>query len=266
MAGEEWARRIVEKQLKRTVVINDDGSRASMYDLRVGSVDSPEVAIECVRAVDAVFTETWNVGPAKGPLKSALKGNWGVEIEDSAQVKEIKQHAELLLRQLEDRGINDASADWWLELHEDVLFEQLKSLGISRVLCYTPQGEGKINLWMQGIGGAVDQDGEAVSKWVGGFLNKPACNDVRLKLLLSGALVRAVFVIVNLKGAPWSVESYLTGELNHLPRHQPVLPQEITGVWVVSGVGEKGILWDGSIWHRFAARGKGIETDPITPV
>ena len=26
MAGEEWARRILEKELKRNVVVNDDGS------------------------------------------------------------------------------------------------------------------------------------------------------------------------------------------------------------------------------------------------
>jgi len=135
MAGEEWARRIVEKHLQRPVVINDNGSRPSMYDLRIGPVDAPEVAIECVGAVDPVFTETWNIGPAKGPLKSSLKGNWGVEIEDSAPVKEIKQHAESLLCQLEDRGIHDTSADWRLELQNPVLFEQLKSLQITRILC-----------------------------------------------------------------------------------------------------------------------------------
>jgi hypothetical protein len=46
MAGEEWARRIVEKELNRAVVINDNGSAPGMYDLRVGPADAPEVAIE----------------------------------------------------------------------------------------------------------------------------------------------------------------------------------------------------------------------------
>ena len=36
MAGENWARRIVERQLNRTTVINDDGSAPRMYDLRIG--------------------------------------------------------------------------------------------------------------------------------------------------------------------------------------------------------------------------------------
>lgn len=264
-AGEEWARRIVEKHLKMPVVINDDGSRSSMYDLRIGSEDAPDCAIECVGAVNAVFTETWNIGPAKGALKSSLKGDWGVEIEDFAQIKEVKRHAESLLRQLEDRGIHDASADWWLELHDEILFKQLKSLQISRVLCYTPRGEGKVNLWMQGMGGAVEQDGGALSNWIGQFLNQPTCNDVRLKLLRSCAPVRHAFVIVSFKAAPWSVECYLTGNLDYLPKHPPALPKEITGVWVVSGVGDAGVFWDGVTWNRFDARGKGIEDDLTKP-
>ena len=60
MAGEEWARHIVAKELKRAVELNDDGSVPSMYDLRIGPFDAPEVAIECVGAINSAFTETWN--------------------------------------------------------------------------------------------------------------------------------------------------------------------------------------------------------------
>ena len=81
-AGEEWARRIVEKDLKRAVVVNDDNSAPGMYDLRVGPADAPEIAIECVGAVDAAFTETWNMGPAKGALQLTVRGNWTVEIRE----------------------------------------------------------------------------------------------------------------------------------------------------------------------------------------
>ncbi len=76
MAGEEeWARRIVEKELRRSVVVNDDNSRPGMYDLRIGPAYAPELAVECVGAVDATRTETWNVGPSKGPLELALRGD-----------------------------------------------------------------------------------------------------------------------------------------------------------------------------------------------
>ena len=39
-------------------VVNDDGSAPGMYDLRVGPANAPQVAIECVGAVDQTFTET----------------------------------------------------------------------------------------------------------------------------------------------------------------------------------------------------------------
>ena len=58
MAGEEWARRILQKELKRDVVVNDDGSKPGMYDLRIGPADAPEVAVECVAAVDPILTGT----------------------------------------------------------------------------------------------------------------------------------------------------------------------------------------------------------------
>lgn len=46
MAAEEWARRIIEQELHYIVTLHDDGSQPSMYDLRVGTVDAPNMAIE----------------------------------------------------------------------------------------------------------------------------------------------------------------------------------------------------------------------------
>ena len=56
MTVEEWAQQIIEKGLGRPVAVHDDGSQPSMYDLRIGDAESPEVVIECVGAVDAVGT------------------------------------------------------------------------------------------------------------------------------------------------------------------------------------------------------------------
>jgi hypothetical protein len=125
MAGEEWARRIVAKELGRTVVINDDGSAPGMYDLRVGSADAPEVAIECVGAVDQTYTETWNVGPAKRPLKVSIKGDWTVVIAPTARVKSVKQHIEQLLQELEARGLHNVLVDYKLKWYDEALFNSL---------------------------------------------------------------------------------------------------------------------------------------------
>jgi hypothetical protein len=259
MAGEEWARRIVEKSLNRAVVINDDGSASGMYDLRVGPPDSPEVAIECVGAVDKTYTETWNIGPAKGPLQLSIKGDWIVEIAPTARVKAIRQNIEQLLQELEAREIYNVYADYRLEWDAPSLFGKLDSLKITHASCYTRQGTGKVHLTMPGTGGAVDEHGSALPAWVGEFLRDPTRRDVLSKLQRSRAAERHAFIIATLTGAPWPVESYLMGNLDHVPTPAPDLPAPVTGVWVVSGMARRGIRWDGNTWKLFEARGEGIE-------
>jgi hypothetical protein len=121
------------------------------------------------------------------------------------------------------------------------------------------QGTGKVSLTMPGNGGAVDEYGMAVPGWVGVFLRDPDRQDVLSKLERSGAPERHAFLIVTLIGAPWAVESYLTGSLEHLPAQAPDLPAPVTGVWIVLGMGQRGLRWDGNIWKFFDSRGQGIE-------
>jgi hypothetical protein len=68
MLFEEFARRIVQREFARPVVLHDDGRRPGLYDLRVGDVEAPHIAIECIGAVDSIRTETWNIGPAQEPM------------------------------------------------------------------------------------------------------------------------------------------------------------------------------------------------------
>lgn len=260
MAGEEWARQIVEKDLRRTVVINDDGSAPGMYDLRVGPVDAPELAIECVGAVNQIYTETWNVGPARGPLLLSVRGDSTVEIAPTARVKAVKKGLEQLLQELENRGYYNVYVDYRLEWQDAELFGKFESLNIRHALCYSQQGTGKVYLGMPGTGGAVDDQGRALPGWMGEFLRDPSRQDVLGKLQRSGAPNRHAFLIVTFMGAPWEVESYLTGGLEHLPGQPPDLPPPVTGVWVVSGMGNKGIRWDGSSWRAFEARGEDVES------
>jgi hypothetical protein len=71
------------------------------------------------------------------------------------------------------------------------------------------------------------------------------------KILVSGAQERWVFVPVVLGGAPWSVESYLTGEFESLPANVPNLPSPVTGIWVTSTFGTRGVRWDSAGWRLF---------------
>jgi hypothetical protein len=48
---------MLEKELRRDVALKDDGSMPSIYELRVGPANAPEVAVVCVGAIDPIFTE-----------------------------------------------------------------------------------------------------------------------------------------------------------------------------------------------------------------
>lgn len=259
MPGEEWARRIVQEELGKTVHLNDDGRSPSLYDLRIGSADCPDVAIEVTGAVDQQFTETWNIGPAKGPLHLGISGDWTLEIATNCRVKKLHAEVESLLRELELRGIEKVRVDHWLRWDDEPLFDRLTDVGIRWGSCYRVAGSGTVHLTMPGTGGAVDDSGSALPTWSAEFLRDNRRTDIIRKLSRSSAVSREAFVIVTFCGAPWTVESYLTGGLDMTPADRPDLPSPISGVWVVSSGNGKGVRWDGEKWRVFRARGTGID-------
>jgi hypothetical protein len=109
------------------------------------------------------------------------------------------------------------------------------------------------------IGGVEDSQGAAVPKWVGEFLRNPDRQDVLSKLQRSGATDRQAFVFVTFGGAPFPVQYYLMRELDQPSREAPDLPPPVSGVWIVSQFGQRGLRWNGGAWRLFEARGEEIE-------
>jgi hypothetical protein len=251
---EQWAQQIIEKELNCPVVVHDDGSQPSMYDLRIGAVEAPDVAIECVGAVDSVFTETWNVGPGKGPLRLAVKGDWTIGIAWDAHVRTIRQRIEPILRNLEERDVRDVRVSHLLKRHDSRLLQELESLNIRYASCFRMPGTGRVHMTPEGVGGFVDSAGSALPQWIEEFLRDPEREDVLFKLRRTGAQERWVFVPVTFGAAPWAVESYLTGELEWLPATEPNLPSPVTGIWVASTYGTHGVRWDIAGWRSFRIR------------
>ena len=212
-----------------------------MYDLRVGPIDAPEIAIECVGAVDSVFTETWNAGPAKGALTMSVQSNWTVDASADVRIKTLRRNLEPLLKKLESQQLIDVRADYRLERSNPVLFAEFEALKITHVHCHTQDGTEQVHLGLPGIGGAVDYTGGEVAQWVSDFLHNPAYRDVPQKLQRSGAKNCHAFVIVGFHGAPWPVESYLAERIHQLPSEAPTLPSPITGVWIISDLGRQGV-------------------------
>lgn len=252
MSVENRARLVIEREIQRPVVLHDDGSAAGQYDLRVGARTAPQIAIECVGAVDPIRTETWNVGPAHGPQSLAVAGDWHVRLRPRAKVKPIRMRIEALLRRCETQGYSGfIPVDSRLRRANPELFSALKSLSVSSVHCIRASGTGKVHLGMTGIGGSVDTTDQAVPGWLTKFLLNPERADVLLKLKKSGAAECHVFIPVSFGGVPWNVESYLGSAIELLPMGAPDLPGPVTAAWITYGV--NGLRWDGASWRKFDA-------------
>ncbi len=250
MSIEERARNIVANELSMQVVVHDNGSKPGMYDLIIGPVSAPEYAIECVGAVDPVATETWNIGPGKGPIKINSSRNWIVEIKKTSNIKLLKNKISEVIWSYEASDLKEHYAvDWYMERRNPEIFNKLDRLGITYISMSPEEGSGVVHLTMEGGGGPYHDNGDDVAKWIGDFLNSPNKADVVKKLAQSGAKEKHAFILLDLDGAPWEVESYFYGDMN-LPRTAPKLPEPITGAWVVRN--GKGLRYMQGQWHVFS--------------
>lgn len=249
---EERARRTIQRKLGRPVVLNDTGSAASMYDLRIGDAEAPDVAIECVGAVDPIRTEAWNIGPAQGAFRLHLTGNWYVVIKPTSRVSVVRSRLQALLHSCEEHGLSGlVEIDSRLRHLDRELYAAFRSLGIRSIHQMERHGSGEVRLGMTGIGGWVDSKGVSLPAWVGDFLREHPRRDVLSKLHASGARERHAFIPVSIGGVPWPVESYLSSRIDEPPGRSPVLPAPVDAVWITYG--SNGLYWDGSSWHLFDA-------------
>ncbi len=228
--------------------VNDDGSAPGMYDLRIGPENRPEIAIECVGAVDSTFAELWNIGPAQGLWTLSLRGDWTVCLSMEACIGDLRDSLETVLQELEARQIDSIDVDG-RESSDDRLSTRMQRLCITYAYCHRPSGSGKVDLSPPGVGGAVDEQGTAVPDWLSEFLRGRDRADVLAKLERSRAPQRHAFVIVAFHGAPWPVASYLSRNLVHVPPKSPDLPDPLTAAWVVADTGRDGLYWDGARWR-----------------
>ena len=251
ISPEECARRILERELGRPVVLHDDGSQSSMYDLRIGQRVAPDIAIECVAAVDPIRTATWNEGPGRGVITVESPADWSVVLRPHARVKPVRSRLAEIIKGCEEANIDGFTpVDSWLRGRAPDLHALLDRLRIASVASYVP-GIGKVYLGMTGLGGAVDTEGSFVAEWLSEFLRAETRKDVLDKLSASGAAECHVFIPVSFGGVPWLVESYLGTHTKSLPPSEPELPSPVEAVWIMYG--RRGLRWDGKAWSFFDA-------------
>lgn len=138
-----------------------------------------------VGAVDPRYTETWNTGPAKGPLQLDQHRDWLVQLRSGVKIKKIKADLEHALKQLEMKQISHATGEDPYDLQSPVLTKMLDGLGVDHA--DSTLGSGRVHLTMAGVARWVEPTGGSVPWWLSDFLREPTKADVLRKLAASGA-------------------------------------------------------------------------------
>ena len=222
---EEWARLVLGKHLGRVAEMHDDGTQDSMCDLRVGTVEAPEIAIECVQDADPDAIRVWKKGPAGGPHQIETKGDWLVELSSSCQVAKLPRRLAPLLAILHSSGLLHMDLESTIQSTASHIARELVELGVTGVECINVNGNGRVHFTMSSPGGIVDPTGADLADWVSGLIASEKFADVRHKLNVSGATQRHVCVILEtqrqLRAVLFCTISPLTAVQLRTPRSLP---------------------------------------------
>jgi hypothetical protein len=233
---EYMAARVVARLTGERVVIQDDNSVRGMADLRIEYGGRPTAFVEIVSDIDPAYAQLNQlVFREQELLAHGLDRIWYVTVAKSAKLKSLKPALGAFLRRLEDASVflEIVEPDGSLARSSVDELRQLDGLGVVQLCSRPPQPgeEPKILLYPQGVGGRAEQDWQALNTWLADFLSAPGRADVRKKLAATGAAERHAFVGLPL-GKEWTAFHSLHGEYGGLPDQPPVLPPEVTHVWV----------------------------------
>jgi hypothetical protein len=253
---EEWARQMMEAALGLPVVQHDDGSRPGMHDLEIHLTDETRAAVEVTAAADPDCLALWKLmnGDDERWIEDDLQGGWMVSLRPTARARRLRAELPGLLREMEALGVSGFRHP---RPHRDGLEAAAADLGLAGLHQGGTDFPGSIYITIEeGLGrtaGWTDNSPGTFIEWVGEFLASLDLADVRGKLAAAGSQDRHAFILVpGFTTAPFGVASLLMG--HGTPRGIPVLPQEITHVWLAStwSIGT-GWRWDpAAAWLPFS--------------
>lgn len=261
LRGEElWAAGCVQAALPDvTVGQHDDNTTPSAHDLDL-SVSGGRTfgAMEITTAADPEIIESWKLlnGRDERWVVPELVGGWWVHIRPAARVKRLLQDLPGLLQALEKDGITTIPRP--AERHEPNA--KADELGVVSARQSSTDFPGSVyvtpDIPLSRLAGMVPSTGDAVSKWVAEWIIEPSRSDNLNKLRRSAARERHLFVIVPALATPalFAVTDLLMRSDSPLPIVRPILPSEVTHVWVMSTwTYGHGFRWSPDRgWQRFA--------------
>jgi hypothetical protein len=238
------------------VTLHDDGSQPGMYDLHIVKSDGTEAAMEVTAAADQDSIELWNIVNGSGErwIVPELVGGWMASLLPTARAKRIKIELPELLADCEQMGVGELRAG--RSRHPDPLTARAEDMGITHVSQGATAHPGVIYLTIEQphnrTGGAASP--AELLAWVPKFFAEPQQSDILTKLARSAATERHAFVFLpGFSTAPFGVTDLLWQVDSVLPTDPPILPPEVTHLWLVATwrVGT-GVRWSvDSGWRRF---------------
>lgn len=242
---ERMAANVVRRLTGADVVLQDNGSRAAMPDLRVERADGSVGYGEVVTDFETSYAQVYEEIRCRGgqiPLRyedPRLDRIWFVTVSGACQVKALTTQVPAVLAGLADAallleqpGVFDSLVARRVEVAE------LAARGVVDLLS-RPAGIGEAGamlVYPEGVSGPADPGWEAFSDWLENRLFCAAWADVRRKLAATGAVERHVFVGVTFS-TPGEVFFALAEGHRSVPPAPPRLPEEVTHVWVMPAQG-----------------------------
>lgn len=225
---------------------HDDGSEEGMHDLTFRHEDGRTAAVEITAAADGESIALWKLMNNRDErwIERDLVGGWAVGLLPSARAKDLRRTLPGLLRDLEQRGITALD----LDLAESASAERLGVVSARQSGTSFPGSIYiTIDLPSERSGGVVPSTGDCLSSWVADFLSEDGQRDVLAKLGRSGLEERHAFVLLpGFAVAPFAVIDLLLRDDAPLPTVDPILPSEVTHVWVAS-------TWSSGCGFRWSA-------------
>jgi hypothetical protein len=215
------AARVVARLTGERVVIQDDGSRSSMPDIRIDYAAKPAAYVEVVVDIDPSYA-AMDAAIFKGIHTLPCDRIWWVHLTGRANVNAMRR----ILPSMLDTDVLSQETS-----------QQLADMGVESIdgpATPRPGEPGGINLVPAGVRGSAAPVWPAFLDWLADVLASSKTADVRTKLAATNAPERHAFI-----AASFSTDGdvfFALAQEGHpeLPASDPVLPPEITHLWVGS--------------------------------
>jgi hypothetical protein len=256
---ERWAQACIQHALPGCAVEpHDDGSRSSMYDLKIVYPDGSLGAVEVTAAADGQRIGLWREVRKRDLIRQEpdLVGGWLVRVLPAARARDLGDPLAGLLRSVERhgrstiRGVKDSMDPLEARAWSLGVIEAVQSRTDRKGTVYVMPPEGSPDQ----IGGYAPLTGDPLAVWLGDWTNEPSQADNAHKLRSADVAERHLFILVpGFTGVPFAVNDLLFSPGAPIPTIPPALPTGVTDVWVMSTWDSgDGFRWSsGSGWSRF---------------